>query len=176
VDLAAAPGDDHFLFQDMRNHATLALSESFPAGSQDFTLTGEATLSPPLCADASDACSVVIKRLRVTIQDFSQPTTAGEVSVAGATLSLEAPRELPIDPLGQILIPAGSEVHTCAEIDGRSWHAAAATDLAAIVSYDSARQVFSLDAVLPVAIRADDEDCTSIALWARVTANGSSAQ
>jgi hypothetical protein len=66
-------------------------------------------------------------------------------------------------------------VHTCATIDGQPWHGALPLSAPMLLQVDTGDTgpSLSLDATIPLALRADDAQCSAFSLAGSVSATAS---
>lgn len=125
---------------------------------------------PPL-AFPDVGSTVTLKRLRLVISDIDGlSTTAGSLDVVNPTLSIAAPITLTFSAGGVVTVPAGTVVHTCATIDGRAWHASSPLPQDLELAWQPAQPTqpahLLVDSTLPMSLRADDSQCSPLALTA----------
>lgn len=169
----AAPGDyrvplggkDAWAFVDI----SLATMDASPAFSEFPLLGGELVFSKPNCS-ADGACRTSLKKLRLDLAPFPVGLSDGShVSYDAISVSYETPITLD----GQVTtytVPVGTVTHACARVNGRSWHATAATTVPTLLKIDEPGQLLAIDGVIPLVMRADDPSCSTITLQARVSA------
>jgi hypothetical protein len=141
----------------------------------EFDLTGgEIDLDLDACTDggANADCTATLTRLRIELAgaDIEVIANVGTLHVVAPVLSLAAP--VAAVRHGTVyVVDAGTMLHTCATIDGQAWHGAMPLSAPLIldVSGGPAPSV-SFDATVPLALRADDAQCSTFSLPATVNA------
>ena len=98
-----------------------------------------------------DPDSMTLRRLRVALGPFQYDTDVDPIDVSELKFSLETPVTLPPDPVATAWysVPTGSEVQTCAVVDGVRQHATVTLDEPLTVRFYSAERL-TLDAILPL--------------------------
>src|SRR5262249_16828183 len=169
----AANGDYQVALGGKQGWSTVDLSNSTLPNSMSFSEFsfpgGEMLSSNPVCP-APNMCQTTLKTLRLDLAPFSLGLSDGtSVSYDALTISYEAPIAL-VQQGTTFSVPVGTTTHGCATIGGRSWHAAAPTTVPMLLRIDDTRQLLELNGAAPLVVRADDSQCSSIALTARVKA------
>jgi hypothetical protein len=170
----AAPGDyrvplggnDKWSFVDL-SLATMSASAAF---SEFSLLGGELVFTKPVCA-ADGTCRTSMKKVRLDLEPFSMQFSDGShLSYDAGSISYEAP--IALEQQGMTYaVPVGTETHGCVRVNGRSWHATAASTVPLLIRIDDMRQLLDINGVFPLVVRADDASCTTVALQGRVTAS-----
>jgi hypothetical protein len=166
VDQDPASGERRFAVQ--RGLLDIAVGDASTVTEFDLT-GGEIDLDLAACADAGAGCSATLTRLRLELDgaDIQVTSNVGTVNVVGPVLSLAAPVAAVRQGPSYVVAP-GTMVHTCATIDGQPWHGA--LPLASPLFLQDDADSVSLDATIPLALRADDSQCSAFSLAASVTA------
>lgn len=124
----------------------------------------EIVLTP--ASDGSGA--ITLKTLRFQFPDFQVAFGGGSVTVSVASIQFVTPIAIaPTPPAvgggSDFFVPAGTVVHTCATIDGKAWHASAATTERFDIHWDmspSTPGVVTVNGTFPFVVRKDDAQCT----------------
>jgi hypothetical protein len=137
-----------------------------PATTVLLTSGGEAIFSLQVagCNGTPDIpCEGTLNRLRIRVQDFDLTTSDGHTSsLTDVVVSVTAPVAIENRGAGYLL-PAGVVYQTCATVDGHA-QSDAASGGPGVLNIDRLTQDFSFDGEFPMALHANDGDCTELQL------------
>jgi hypothetical protein len=111
---------------------------------------GEVVLAGDLsCVPSAGApCQATLKRLRIEIMDLEVPTDQGTFHVKNGVVSYQAPLSIEANG-GGFVVPSGSTVHTCVNVDGVPEHDSATTTVNGLLWVSSGSQALSFGDTLP---------------------------
>jgi hypothetical protein len=140
----------------------------------------------PLVPPPPGAPPFVIERLRLDISSLNSTQisvdhggpfhlSSGEtLDIENPTIRVQAPVSLIHKSDSYYAIPSGTTIHTCATINGKAWHGSAQLSAELLLSWQPAESIngsayppfVDLQPLgLPMALRADDAQCTAFDLW-----------
>jgi len=170
IDRDPEPSDDDFDAVDPRSAVNFALPDA--QVSQVDVVGGEVVMGPPSCPMPAieQGCTRTLKRLRIAINRFFvELDVAPEIEVDHAVVSVEAPLSVS-SPAGLgYVVPVGTQVHTCATIDGKAWHDTRALARELFIGRQPSGGV-NVDGPLPMALRASNAQCSPVTLTGDVLA------
>lgn len=142
---------------------------------------GQVVASPLTCADFNN-CTITLKRLTFLLSKIEVDYSNGNVTAEDIAVMFETPLTLTGSNLvsDRFVLPAGTVVHTCANVNGLPWHASAPltgdqTTLTLWPSwYNGGGAQF--DGTIPVVLRANDSACSRFTFNATFLAGSTSPE